>query len=41
MTLLLDTHVLIWVFDNSPILSEEASEAIADGQLRIEVLLHS
>ena len=31
MNLLLDTHALIWVFDNNPILSKEARDAIADG----------
>jgi PIN domain nuclease of toxin-antitoxin system len=31
MNLLLDTHTLIWVFDNNPTLSEAAHNAIADG----------
>ncbi len=31
MNLLLDTHTLIWVFDGSSNLSEEAKNAIADG----------
>lgn len=37
MNLLLDTHTLIWVFDNNPTLSEAASEAIADGQNEVFV----
>lgn len=37
MNLLLDTHVLIWVFDNNPTLAEEASEAIADGENEVFV----
>ena len=32
MTLLLDTHTLIWVFDSNPTLSEDARAAITDGQ---------
>ncbi len=37
MNLLLDTHTLIWVFDNNPTLSKAASEAIADGQNEVFV----
>lgn len=37
MNLLLDTHALIWVFDNNPTLSKEAREAIADGQNEVFV----
>ena len=32
MNLLLDTHVLIWTFDDNPTLSETAREAIAEGE---------
>ena len=32
MNLLLDTHVLIWVFDSNPTLSDDAKRVIADGQ---------
>ncbi len=31
MNLLLDTHVLIWVFENNPTLSDAARNAIVDG----------
>ena len=31
MSLLLDTHTLIWIFDSNPNLSEKAKVAIADG----------
>ena len=31
MNLLLDTHVLLWAFENSPELAEDAREAIIDG----------
>lgn len=37
MNLLLDTHTLIWVFDNNPTLSEAASEAVADGRNEVFV----
>ena len=37
MNLLLDTHTLIWVFDNNPTLSQEARDAIADGQNEVFV----
>jgi PIN domain nuclease of toxin-antitoxin system len=32
VTLLLDTHVLLWWFDNPDILSDKAHNAIADGE---------
>ena len=32
MNLLLDTHALIWTFDDNPTLSEAARDAIADGE---------
>ena len=31
MNLLLDTHVLIWVLENNPMLSSDARDAIIDG----------
>ena len=37
MNLLLDTHTLIWVFDKNPTLSQEAHDAIADGQNEVFV----
>lgn len=37
MNLLLDTHTLIWVFDSNPTLSQEAREAVADGQNEVFV----
>ncbi len=37
MNLLLDTHTLIWVFDNNPTLSQQARDAIADGQNEVFV----
>ncbi len=37
MNLLLDTHALIWVFDKNPTLSQEARDAIADGQNEVFV----
>ncbi len=37
MNLLLDTHVLIWAFENNPTLSTTAREAIVDGNNRVFV----
>ena len=37
MNLSLDTHTLIWVFDNNPTLSQEARDAVADGQNEVFV----
>ena len=37
MNLLLDTHTLIWVFDSNPTLSEDARDAIADGENEVFV----
>ncbi len=37
MTLLLDTHTLIWVFDSNPTLSQAARDAIADGANEVYV----
>ncbi len=37
MNLLLDTHVLIWALENSPMLSDEARDAIIDGKNMIFV----
>lgn len=37
MNLSLDTHTLIWVFNRNPTLSQEARNAIADGQNEVFV----
>ena len=37
MNLSLDTHTLIWVFDKNSTLSQEARDAIADGQNEVFV----
>ena len=37
MNLSLDTHALIWIFDNNPPLSQEAHDAVADGQNEVFV----
>ena len=37
MNLLLDTHALLWWLDDSPILSEKARSAVADGEYLVFV----
>ena len=37
MSLLLDTHVVIWCFTNDPTLSKEARQAIVDGETEVFV----
>lgn len=37
MNLLLDTHILIWILEDNPILSVQARDAITDGKNRVFV----